>query len=110
MEKYSDLYKRHLENLNSLERSIMDSVVIAIKTISVKPLEIGNMVYYYVEDNGVELPAYCYRCDYDKAILKNEEPVFLPIYDIQGLGEYGWSNFDECCKIFDVIRYTLFNK
>jgi hypothetical protein len=107
MESYSDIYKKHLESLTALEKSIMDSIVIAIKTISVKPLEIGNMVYYYVNDNGVEVPAYCYKGEYDRTIFEHKEPTFLPIYDIQGFGEYGWQDFSECCRIFDVIRNKL---
>lgn len=111
MEKYSDLYKKHLESLRSLEMSIMDSIVIAIKTISVKPLEIGNMVYYYVDYNGVEVPAYCYKADYDRSKFAFKDPAeFLPIYDKDNTGEFGWSDFGECCRIFDVIRHTLFKK
>lgn len=101
MEKYSDLYKKHLESLRSLEMSIMDSIVIAIKIISVKPLAIGNMEYFYVNENGTDVPAYKY---------KNSGDDFLPIYDKDNTGEFGWSDFGECCRIFDVIRYTLFNK
>ena len=101
MEKYSDLYKKHLESLWALERSLMDSIVIAIKTISVEPLKIGNMEYFYVNEDGKDVPAYRYKDSGDN---------FKPIYDYQGLCEYGWANFNECCKIFDVIRYTLFNK
>jgi hypothetical protein len=107
MESYSDIYKKHLESLTALEKSIMDSIVIAIKTISVEPLKIGNMVYYYVEDNGVEVPAYCYRVEYGRALSEHKEPTFLPIYDFQGFGEYGWQDFSECCRIFDVIRNKL---
>jgi hypothetical protein len=27
----------------------------------------------------------------------------MPIYDEQGLCEFGWSDFGEVCRIFDVI-------
>ena len=110
MEKYQDIYTKHLESIAALKKHLMDSIVIAIKTISVKPLEIGNMVYYYVDYNGVEVPAYCYKADYDRSKFAFKDPTgFLPIYDEHGTGVYGWQDFSECCKIFDMIRYTLFN-
>jgi glyoxylase-like metal-dependent hydrolase (beta-lactamase superfamily II) len=60
------------------------------------------MVYYTCKDeNGEEVPAYCYASDY-----RNGEP-FLPIYDKNNSGVYGWSDFNECCRIFDVIRNKI---
>lgn len=105
MEKFQDVYAKHLESIKALQASIMDSVVIAIKTISVEPLEIGNMLYYYVEHNGKDVPAYMYKSDK----IDNTDSGWLPIYDDQSTYEYGWSDFEECCKIFDMIRHRLIN-
>ena len=61
-----------------------------------KPITIGNMEYSLCEDfRGEVVPAYRYKNDIGGK--------FMPIYDEQGLCEFGWSDFGEVCRIFDVI-------
>jgi hypothetical protein len=99
METYKETYQR----IKKLERDFIESaltgVVNIIKTIFVKPVNIGNMVYYYVEYNGREVPAYCYLSDYRKGEYK-----FEPIYDELGYGEFGWADFEEVARILDLIK------
>lgn len=101
--KHLEEYERQIKNLNKFKHDIMRSVVTSIKTISVKPLHIGNMVYFYTEHKGEDVPAYCYKSEYEET-----NPTFLPIYDEDNTLEFGWSDFSECCRIFDVIENTLF--
>ena len=109
MEMYLVTYNKHLESTYALQKQIMNSVVIAIKTISVKPLEIGNMMYFYTKVGEIDVPAYCYKTDYDQAIFEGKTPMFMPIFDEENTGYFGWSDFGECCNIFDVIRAKLLN-
>ena len=95
MESYLEQYERVKKTENEFKKSVLNDVMSILKS----PLFIGNMVYYICEDeNGEDVPAYCYVRDY-----RNGKP-FLPIYDKNNNGEYGWSDFNACCCIFDVIR------
>lgn len=105
MIKYKEMYDLSLKHVDDVKRQIMQSVVVAIKTISTKPIRIGNLVFYYVKHDGKDVPAYCYVRDY-----KENEAKFLPIYDIGNTGEYGWSDFGECCRIFELIIGALLRK
>ena len=99
MESYLEQYERIKKTEDDFKKSVLNSIVSILKRVETKHLFIGNMVYYICEDeNGDEVPAYCYERDY-----RNGCP-FLPIYDKNNSGEYGWSDFNECCRIFDVIR------
>lgn len=100
MDKYIEIYERALSHVDDVKGYIMSSIVLAIKSISVKPLELGNGKYFYVEEDGVEVPAY-----WDE-YLNN----WKPIYDRHNTGAFGWSDFSECCRIFEAIRRKLFNK
>ena len=102
MEKYIDGYNKIMQQAEDYKATIMESIVSHIKTIAVHPVHIGNMVYYYVNHNGKDVPAYCYYNDY-----KQGNTTFLPIYDSENTGEFGWTDFSECCRIFDVIRDRL---
>lgn len=97
-------YEKRVKALENYKQAIINEVVHIIKAISVDPVIIGNMVYFYVRENGKDVPAYCYLSDYNK-----NNPKFLPIYDKDNTCEFGWNNFEECCRIFDVIRNTLMN-
>jgi hypothetical protein len=101
MEKYTDIYAAALENLNEVKRIIMLSVANNLKYIATKPIIIGNMAYWVVKENGEDVPAYCYLSDYQSG------KPFLPIYDKDNTCEFGWSDFTECCRIFNMIRYKL---
>lgn len=98
MNKFLDDYKQQLANIERFKDSVLDNIVMKIKVLPMKPVHIGNMVYYYVNHNGKDVPAYCYMSDYDE-----NNPQFLPIYDSENTGEFGWSDFEECCRIFDKI-------
>lgn len=101
MERYTDTYAAALKNLIEVKRIIMLSVADNLKCIAAKPITIGNMVYWFVEENGEDVPAYCYLNDYQSG------KPFLPIYDKDNTCEFGWSDFTECCRIFNVIRDNL---
>ena len=97
-------YEKRVKALENYKKAIINEVVNIIKTISVDPVIIGNMVYFYVQENGKDVPAYCYLRDYDK-----NNPKWLPIYDSNNTGEFGWYEFEQCCRIFDVIRNKVMN-
>lgn len=102
MESYKEQYSRALENLNEAKRIIISSVASHIKCVAGKPVRVGNHWFYVVEHNGVEVPAYCHMNNYDE-----RNPKFLPIYDENNTGEFGWSDFTECCRIFELIKNRL---
>ena len=99
MNKYIEMYERALSHVDDVKGYIMSSIVLAIKSISVKPLELGNGKYFYVMEDGIEVPAYFDDCSNS----------WKPIYDKYNTGEFGWSDFSECCRIFEAIRYKLFH-
>lgn len=99
MEKYSDIYNKQLESTKAIQRMIMDHIVAVFKVGNLEPLWIGNMVYFFFEINGVEVPVYAYFNDYQTGDFN-----WLPIYDEDNTGEFGWSDFSECCRIFDEIE------
>lgn len=103
--RHLEAYNQQISNLDDFKRNSMNSIVSIIKTIITKPLHIGNHWFYYVEYKGREVPAYCHQRDY-----KEENPKFLPIYDEDNMGEFGWSDFKECCRIFDLIENKIFGK
>jgi hypothetical protein len=94
---YSEMYETALKSVKDARRMILAVVATWIKAVYSKPIIIGNMVYWVIKINGEDVPAYCYLSDY-----KNGGP-FLPVYDEDNTGEFGWSDFSECCRIFDVI-------
>ena len=99
MESYLEQYERVKKTEDEFKKSVLNDIMCILKRVEAKHLFIGNMVYSICEDeNGEDVPAYCYRKDYE-----NGKP-FLPIYDKDNNGEYGWSDFNACCCIFDVIR------
>ena len=101
MENYLISYQSLLESTKIFKKMIMDNVVVWIRAVGGKPIIIGNMVYWAIIMNGEDVPAYCYLSDY-----KNGGP-FLPIYDENNTGLFGWSDFSECCRIFNEIRDTI---
>lgn len=104
MESYFERYERIKKTEDEFKKSVLNDILDILKRVYAKPLFIGNMIFYICNDeNGEEVPAYCYARDYE-----NGAP-FLPIYDKNNNGEYGWSDFDACCRIFDVIRNKVLN-
>lgn len=103
MDSYLEQYKRVNQMVDNFKEATLKGIVNIIKCIETKPLHIGNHWFYYVEYKGREVPAYCHQHDY-----KEENPKFLPIYDEDNMGEFGWSDFEECCRIFDLIKSRIF--
>lgn len=98
---YSNLYENAIKSVNGTKKMIMALVVMWIKAVHAKPITIGNMVYWITTLDGEDVPAYCYLSDFQKG------GGFLPIYDEYNTGEFGWSDFSECCRIFDVIYNAI---
>ena len=94
-----ELYANALKNLNEVKHNIIVGIASNIKCIAAKPIHIGNHWFYVVNHNGEDVPGYCHQCDYNPT-----KPKFLPIYGI-----LGWSDFEECCRIFDLISERLKN-
>lgn len=102
---YKDDYKQNLQKMEDFKRACLGSVSSLFTTIHLKPIEIGNMVYYICKDEyGNSVPAYCYKSDY-----KGNEDDFKPIYDRDNTGEFGWYDFDQVVRILDVIRDRIMN-
>ena len=100
-EEYGNIQKR----MDNFKNQCLVSVVNLFKTIQMKPIEIGNMVYYICKDeSGKEVPAYCYKSDY-----KGNEGDFKPIYDRNETHEFGWICFNDVVRILDVIRERIMN-
>lgn len=96
---YINDYRKLVSDTERFKKQIMDDVVAVFKTKYRKPITIGNMVYYICKDrSGNDVPAYCYKCDWD-----GDRKKMLPIYDSEGTHEFGWYNFDDVAKILDVI-------
>ena len=98
---YYNNYRAALDNLKDTRKTILSNLVHNIKIVAAKPIAIGNMEYFYITmPDGREVPAYRHLSDKDKD--------FLPIYDEDDTGEYGWSDFSACCRLFDVIYNKLY--
>ena len=104
MEAYIDKYNKALGEFRKAKHAMMNEIVTMIKTIACKPIHIGNTYYYYVNHNCVDVPAYCNENDYNE-----NNPEFLPVYDEEETYDFGWVRFEECCRLFEVIRRVLMN-
>ena len=102
-------YKERYEQIKKQEEEFVDVMlneIVALFTIVwLKPVTIGNMVYYYCEENGKKVPAYCYLSDYERGAK-----TFLPIYDRFNEQEYGWSELEDVARILDKIREKFFKE
>lgn len=98
MDTYIQRYNKALGEFNNAKHEMMNEIVNMIKAKSDKPIHIGNGYYYYVNCNGVDVPAYS---------NDNTNPEFLPIYDEEETYDFGWVRFEECCRLFEVIREKL---
>ena len=100
---YTEEYLLKVKKLEDFKQECLGSVVTLFTTIQLKPIEIGNMVYYICKDeNDMFVPAYCYLCDYT-----GSESDFKPIYDKYQTCDFGWTDFNEVAKILDVIRNKI---
>ena len=96
METYLESYKRLKRTEQEFKKSVLNGVVNMIECIHVNPIKIGNMEYSVCKNNrGEKVPAYRYLADKDAE--------FKPIYDEEGMYEFGWTDFEDCCRIFDLI-------
>jgi hypothetical protein len=104
MGRCSEMYETALKSVKGTRKMILAVVVMWIKAVYAKPIIIGNMVYWVTTLDGEDVPAYCYLSDFPP-----KDGGFLPIYDENNTGEFGWSDFSECCRIFDVILDKIEN-
>lgn len=102
METYIERYNKALSEFKNAKQSMMNEIVNMIKTIACKPLHIGNAYYYYVNHNGIDVPAYC-----NEEYYNENNPEFLPVYDEDETYDFGWQRFEECCRLFEVIKRVL---
>lgn len=94
---YTKRYKEIKRKESDFVNSMLDEVVLLFKEKHDEPLKVGNMVYFYCLCDGREVPAYRYMTD----------EGFLPIYDKDNLGEYGWHDLLQVTTILDVITKTI---
>ena len=99
---YLAAYEHANNEMKRFKDKTMEGIVGLIKVKGDKPIYIGNMIYYHMMHNGKEVPCYGYRFD--------TSVVFHPIYDEDNTLEFGWHDFEECCRIFDVIHKELTKK
>lgn len=102
--KHLEEYRKRMADIADFRSRVVSSVASQIRTLCKEPIVIGNMVYYYMTYKGKEVPAYCYLGEYRNG------GSFNPIYDEDDTQEFGWSNFEDCCRIFDMIEKTLFEE
>lgn len=97
-------YKEVRDNVKCYEHATMEKVVKMLRGVG-KPLLLGNTAYWICNDTlGNSVPAYCERSEY----IKNRNmSLFMPIYDEFKTCEYGWSEFGDCCRIFDAIKKKI---
>ena len=99
---YLAAYEHAKNEMKRFKDKAMEGIVGLFKVKGDKPIYIGNMIYYHMMHNGKEVPCYGYRFD--------TSVVFHPIYDEDNTLEFGWHDFEECCRIFDVIHKELTKK
>jgi hypothetical protein len=105
METYSEQYNLIKKQEEEFIDVMFKDIVSMFKNTWLAPKVIGNMVYYYCEENGKSVPAYCYLFDYN-----NGNKVFKPIYDKENNQEYGWSNIEDVIRILDYIRKVFYEE
>jgi len=97
--RYKEEYKEKMRYLDlwkvEVERNVADIIRYHCPT---KKLTIGNMVYGVLGN----MVTYCYLAD-----VGTDKEHFYPIWDRDEMGDFGWSDFSECCGIYDVICNTL---
>ena len=85
-------------------RKIMDDVVKHIKEkLPIKVIHIGNYYYGIVEYCGHEVPAMAHDRDFKRFGQKS----LKPIYDELCTNEFGFTNFLDCCRLFDLITREI---
>ena len=98
-----DYYKGCLKDLEAIQDKIEFQTGFELHQYG-KPLFVGNMVYsYQMNEDNKPIPTYCYLCDYKEG----EDNKFYPIYEREGIYMYGWHDFSECCRIYDVINREI---
>lgn len=91
-------YRERYYQFKKMERDFVDTmygeIVNLFKTVWLKPIRMGNRIYYYCDYKGKEVPAYFDELDND----------FRPIYDEDGEKLFGWADIENVVKIFDALR------
>ena len=107
---YREEFEKIEKRMSDFKEECLGSVTTLFTNIQMKPLTIGNMVYYIVEYKGRYVPAYCYLQDYERLVKAGKEVEFLPIYDEDETHEFGWICFNDVVRILDVIRERIMKK
>ena len=100
---YLKTYNEQLKVIDNFKQQTMQAIVTLFKTVQLKPVHIGNHVFFYTQHKGKEVPAMCHAGDYRYG------RKFMPIYDEENTGEFGYTDFKECCRIFDLIYNHVMN-
>lgn len=101
MEKYLTRYQNALKQFEEAKRQMMNEIVNLFQTLQINPIAIGNGIYYTCDDfQGRVVPAY----------LDSVSVEFKPIYDEEMTYDFGWADFDQCARLFDVIRERILSK
>ena len=103
-----ETYKETYQRIKSIEKqfieNMLNDIVTYFKTIVLKPVIMGNIVYFYCEENNKDVPAYCYLTDYNEG-----RKEFKPIYDRNNTMEFGWANIECVISILDALKLKLYN-
>lgn len=111
MTNYLEEYSKAVQTLEAFKKSIMSGVVNLIKTIALKPIEIGNYVYYYIKnDDGEDVPAFLPTFAYDGKNTDNFVPIYNDGTKFNGSNAYGVARFEDACEHFDKIRKMFENR
>lgn len=105
--RFLEEYTEKSARFDTWKEDVEHKVAELLKYHAKKPIVIGNMVYKTIVKGGKDIPAYCYLSDFDPR--SKHQYVFQPIWDKENMGLFGWSNFEECCRIFDVISNRILN-
>ena len=97
-----DYYNGCLKAIEAIKDMIELQIGLELRQYG-KHLFIGNMVYSYHMDGDKPIPTYCYKYDYKEG----EDNKFYPIYERNGIYIYGWNDFSDCCRIYDVISKEI---
>jgi len=96
-----ELYSSTMQKVKELQDNIETKVTeVMIKAeLHLHPKTIGNLDYSVIKEGDKYVPAYRYT--------RNKNGDFVPIYDREHTGEFGWYDFNECCKLFDLILRNI---
>lgn len=106
LQKYKTSSEEDKNRCENIENEVANIIIKAAPENN--GILIGNMLYGVTKVGDKVVPAYCYRTDY--FARKNGQTfadVALPIWDRENTLNFGWSDFTECCRIFDMVVNRL---